>query len=133
MRSNLNTSLGAVRLGMDILHEEGVKIDRLMGHGGLFKTPIVGQQIMADALNSPVTVMTTAGEGGSWGIAVLAAFLVNKEAHETLPEFLEKKVFATAAGATLEPQAQGVEGFNAFMKNYVACLPVEKAAVECLK
>lgn len=133
MRSNLNTSLGAVRLGMDILHEEGVKIDRLMGHGGLFKTPIVGQQIMADALNSPVTVMTTAGEGGSWGIAVLAAFLVNKEAHETLPEFLEKKVFATAAGATLEPKAQGVEGFNAFMKNYVACLPVEKAAVECLK
>ena len=59
--------LGAVRLGMDILHDEGVKIDKLMGHGGLFKTPVVSQQIMADALNSPVTVMTTAGEGGSWG------------------------------------------------------------------
>ncbi len=133
MRSNLNTSLGAVRLGMDILHDEGVKIDKLMGHGGLFKTPIVGQQIMADALNSPVTVMTTAGEGGSWGIAVLAAYLVNKEANESLPDFLNNKVFACAEGSTLEPTAQGVEGFNAFMKNYVNCLPVERAAVDCLK
>lgn len=133
MRSNLNTSLGAVRLGMDILSEEGVKIDRLMGHGGLFKTAIVGQQIMADALNTPVTVMTTAGEGGSWGIAVLAGYLVNKEEGETLPDFLNNKVFASANGSTLNPKAEGVLGFNKFMEKYVSGLQIERAACECLK
>ncbi len=126
MRSNLNTSLGAIRLGMDILADENVNIDKLMGHGGLFKTPVVGQQIMADALNIPVTVMTR-------GIAVLAAYNVNKAEGETLPQFLDKHVFVDAKGTTLAPKSEGVEGFNAFMKNYVGCLKVEQAAVECLK
>ncbi|MCR5536777.1 MAG: ATPase, partial [Succinivibrio sp.] len=133
MRSNLNTSLGAIRLGMDILKEEQVKIDKLLGHGGLFKTPKVGQQIMADALNTPVWVMETAGEGGPWGMAILAAYLVGNTDKQSLPDYLNTKVFAGSKGQKLEPQSAGVEGFNRFMQNYVACLPVEKAATECLK
>ena len=133
MRSNLNTSLGAVRLGMDILSKEGVKIDKLLGHGGLFKTKGVGQKIMADALNTPVWVMTTAGEGGPWGMAILANFRVSRAAGETLPQYLDQKVFASAEGSRMDPDAAGVEGFNKFIKNYVACIPVEKSAVEHLK
>ena len=95
MRTNLYTCLGAMRVGLDILFKkEGVKVDRLLGHGGLFKTKGVGQQILADAVNAPVSVMETAGEGGAWGIAVLASYLVNKEENETLEDFLDTKVFA---------------------------------------
>lgn len=134
MRSNLYTTLGAVRLGMDILiDEEKVALDSLLGHGGLFKTKGVGQQIMADAINVPVSVMSTAGEGGAWGIAILAAYEVNKEANETLPEFLKNKVFAKSQCDVVSPKAEGVAGFNKFMKDYVACLGVEKAATEYYK
>ncbi|MGN0909294.1 MAG: xylulokinase [Succinivibrio sp.] len=133
MRSNLDTSLGAVRLGMDILKEEGVAVDRLLGHGGLFKTKGVGQQIMADALNIPVWVMTTAGEGGPWGMALLAAFLVRDDRSLALPEFLDQVIFKNAESSRLDPDPKGVAGFNSFMQRYTACLPVEKAATECLK
>ena len=133
MRSNLNTSLGAVRLGMDILASENVKIDKLLGHGGLFKTKGVGQKIMADALNIPVWVMTTAGEGGAWGIAILANYLVNKACDQELPDYLDKVVFKEASGDVIKPDPKGVHGFNEFMQNYVKCLPVEKAATECFK
>ncbi|MGN0895120.1 MAG: xylulokinase [Succinivibrio sp.] len=132
-RSNLNTSLGAIRLGMNILRKENVKVDKLLGHGGLFKTQGVGQSIMADALDIPVWVMTTAGEGGAWGIALLAAFVANRNGTATLPEFLDKCVFKDASGSEIKPNPTGVEGFNKFMERYVLCLGVERQAVECLK
>ncbi len=133
MRSNLNTSLGAIRLGMDILKEEKVRIDKLLGHGGLFKTRGVGQQIMADALNTPVWVMDTAGEGGPWGMAILAAYLVGNDQGQTLPDYLNTKVFSGSKGQKLDPKPEGVAGFNRFMERYVACLPVQKAAIETMK
>ena len=112
------------------MNKEQVKIDRLLGHGGLFKTKGVGQQILADAVNAPVSVMETAGEGGAWGIALLASYLINKEEGETLPDFLDSRVFAGNEGSTLDPKPEGVEGFNIFMERYMKGLNIEKAAVE---
>ncbi len=132
-RANLNTSLGAIRLGMNILKNEQVKIDKLLGHGGLFKTPVVGQSIMADALNTPVWVMTTAGEGGAWGIALLAAFCTENQDKKTLSQFLNDKVFFDAKGSKINPTKEGVEGFDKFLERYVLCLGVERQAVESLK
>jgi sugar (pentulose or hexulose) kinase len=131
MRTNLYTCLGAMRVGLNILFEkEGVQVDRLLGHGGLFKTKGVGQQILADAVNAPVSVMSTAGEGGAWGIAVLASYLVNKEDGETLDHFLDEKVFAGNEGTSLDPDPKGVEGFNIFMERYMKGIPIERAAVD---
>jgi sugar (pentulose or hexulose) kinase len=131
MRCNLYTSLGAMCVGLDILFkQEHVKIDKLLGHGGLFKTAGVGQQILADAVNAPVSVMSTAGEGGAWGIALLASYLINKEEGESLADFLDAKVFAGNEGSTLAPKAEGVEGFAAFMERYRKGLSIERAAVE---
>ncbi|MDO5136320.1 MAG: FGGY-family carbohydrate kinase [Eubacteriales bacterium] len=131
MRTNLYTCLGAMRVGLDILFKkEGVKVDRLLGHGGLFKTKGVGQQILADSVNAPVSVMETAGEGGAWGIAVLASYLINKDEDEALDHFLDEKVFAGNEGSTLEPDPAGVQGFNRFMERYLKGLSIEKAAVE---
>ena len=131
MRNNLYTCLGAMRVGLNLLFkEENVKVDRLLGHGGLFKTKGVGQQILADAVNAPVSVMETAGEGGAWGIAVLASYLVNKEEGETLEKFLDDKVFAGNEGSTLAPDPEGVKGFDLFMDRYLKGLPIERAAVE---
>ena len=131
MRTNLYTCLGAMRVGLNILiDQEHVKIDRLLGHGGLFKTKGVGQQILADAVNAPVSVMSTAGEGGAWGIALLAAYLVDKKDGETLDEFLDNRVFAGNEGSTLDPEPEGVKGFNEFMDRYLTGLPIERAAVE---
>ncbi len=132
MRVHLLTSLGVLKVGNDILAKEGVKLDKITGHGGLFKTPVVGQKLLAAALNCPVTVMETAGEGGAWGIALLAAYMVQKEEGETLETFLDKKVFAGEEGTTLAPDAKDVEGFNEFIKRYNAGLPIERAAVESL-
>lgn len=131
MRTNLYTCLGAMRVGLNLLFEkEGVKVDRLLGHGGLFKTKGVGQQILADAVNAPVSVMETAGEGGAWGIALLASYLVNKEEGETLDSFLDHKVFAGNEGTSLEPDPEGVKGFQTFMDRYVKGLGIERAAVD---
>ena len=130
MRLQLYTALGALKVGMDILQKENVKIDSLLGHGGFYKTPGVGQRITAAALNSPVTVMETAGEGGAWGIAVLAAYMVQKGEDETLEEYLQKKVFADAKGVTLAPDAAEAAGFEAFMERYRKGLGIERAAVE---
>ena len=131
MRTNLYTCLGAMRVGLDILFKkENVKVDRLLGHGGLFKTKGVGQQILADCVNAPVSVMETAGEGGAWGIAVLASYLINKEEGETLENFLDNKVFAGNQGSTLNPDPKGVEGFNVFMERYLKGIPIERAAVD---
>ena len=109
-----------------------VAIDKLLGHGGLFKTKGVGQKIMADAMNAPVSVMETAGEGGAWGIAILAAFVVNKGGL-TLPQYLDDKVFKGAEGSTIAPTADDVKGFEAFMERYKAGIAIEKCAVDNLK
>lgn len=134
MRVNLFTSLGALKTGMDILlKEEGVRLDKILGHGGLFKTKGVGQNLLAGAIDTPVSVMETAGEGGAWGIAVLASYLVNKEAGESLEDYLNHKVFAGQEGEEVQPDAGDVQGFNEFMVRYKAGLAIERAAVENLK
>ena len=131
MRVHLYTSLGALKTGMDILlKKENVKVDTLLGHGGLFKTKGVGQRILAGAMNAPVSVMETAGEGGAWGIALLASYMRNREEGETLDAYLADKVFGGDKGITAEPVKEDVESFEAFMKRYARGLAIEKAAVE---
>lgn len=131
MRVHLYTALGAIKVGMDILtKEENVQIDSMLGHGGLYKTEGVGQRITAAALNTPVSVMETAGEGGAWGMALLASYMLNKEADEPLDAYLNKKVFAGNKGVRMEPDAADVAGFDAFIEKYKKALPVERAAVD---
>lgn len=130
MRTHLYSALGTLKLGMDILAGEDVKIDKMFGHGGLFKTKDVGQRFMAAALNTPVSLMETAGEGGAWGIAILASYMKNKEDGETLTDFLNNKVFKEGSVYTLEPVKADVDGFNAFAKRYKRGLPIEQSAVE---
>ena len=134
MRTHLYSSLATLKIGLDILFkEEGVNIDLLFGHGGLFKTKGVGQRIMAAAASVPVAVMETAGEGGAWGIAVLAAYMKEKEAGETLAHFLETKVFAGAEPVIIKPEAGDSKGFDEFIGCYKDGLAAEKAAVESVK
>ena len=126
VRAQLMSIFAAVRIGVDILSDEGVRLDSLFAHGGLFKTPGVAQQILADSLNIPVSVGDTAGEGGAWGIAVLAryrAVLAGDEAAPALPEYLSERVFAGAAVSTLEPTPEGVAGYERFLDAYRAALP----------
>ena len=130
MRTHLYSSLGTLKLGMDILAEEDVKIDRMFGHGGLFKTKDVGQKFMAAAINTPVSLMETAGEGGAWGIALLASYMLTRNDGESLTDFLNNKVFANGEVYTLEPDPTDVDGFNVFAARYSKGLPIEKAAVE---
>ena len=133
MRVHLYTSLGAVKLGMDILlKEEQVKLDRIMGHGGLFKTPGVAQRYLAAAVNTPVSVMATASEGGAWGIALLAAYLAEGKKKGSLEEWLEQDIFGTLVGETLDPDPAEVEGYEVFTRRYVAGLEAEKAAISAL-
>lgn len=134
MRVHLFTSLGVLKTGLDILlKEEDVKVDKIFGHGGLFKTKGVGQSILAAAMDTPVTVMDTAGEGGAWGIAVLASYMKNKVADETLDDYLNKKVFAGQKGETLAPKAEDVEGFDRFMEHYKKGLSMERVAVDSMQ
>ncbi|MBV4431249.1 FGGY-family carbohydrate kinase [Clostridium tyrobutyricum] len=133
MRAHLFTSLGALKIGMDILlKDEDVKLDKLLGHGGLFKTPVVGQATVAAAVNTPVSVMKTAGEGGAWGIALLASYLKDKENNFTLAEFLSKKVFAGYVSEEIDPEQKDVEGFEQFIARYKKGIPIEQAAVDNL-
>lgn len=130
MRVHLYTSLGAVKLGMDILmKEENVKLEKMLGHGGLFKTKGVAQRYLAAAVNAPVTVMETASEGGAWGIALLAAYLIAKEPGETLEAYLENKIFAGLKGETVESDPAEVQGYEVFTERYVKGLEAEKAAI----
>lgn len=134
MRAHLYASVGVLKIGNDILFkEEKVKVDRITGHGGLFKTKGVGQRILAAAINSPISVMETAGEGGAWGIALLAAYMVRNEQKLPLDEYLDKVVFAGDAGVEIAPTPEDVEGFNKYIENYKACLGIERAAVDCKK
>lgn len=131
MRVHLYTSLGALKTGMDILlKQENVKLDKMLGHGGLFKTKGVGQRILAGAIDTPVYVMETAGEGGAWGIALLADYMVKKEEGESLTDYLNNKVFQDAAGTGMEPVAEDVAGYEKFMEKYKTGLAIERAAVD---
>jgi sugar (pentulose or hexulose) kinase len=133
MRTHLFSSLGALRIGLDILFDrEQVTIEQILGHGGFFKTPEVGQKMMAAAMNVPVSVMETAGEGGAWGIALLAAYLLNKGANEPFDAYLSDKVFAAEKSTTIAPDPMDVEGFMAFMERYKNGLAIERAAVNAL-
>ena len=134
MRAQLYGTMATLRLGMNILFDkENVQIEKLLGHGGLFKTPVVGQKLMAGALNTPVAVMETAGEGGAWGIALLAAYMANKSEDEALEDYLENKVFANYKASVIEPDKTDVDGFNAYIKRYESVVAVEKVAIANLK
>ena len=131
MRANLYASVGVLKIGIDILfNEEHVQVDRITGHGGLFKTKGVGQRVLAAAINSPISVMETAGEGGAWGIALLASYLVNNKNGSTLADWLESNVFAGNTGVEIAPTAEDVAGFNKWIENYKRGLAIEQAAVD---
>lgn len=131
MRANLYGAVAVLKIGNDILlKDEKVNVDRITGHGGYFTTPVVGQKILAAALNSPISVMKTAGEGGPWGMAILASYLVNNTRHENLADFLDNNVFAGNTGTEVKPDPADVEGFNKYIENYEKGLEIEKAAVK---
>ena len=130
LRSQLYATMATLKIGMDILVEEGVAIDSLTGHGGLFKTPVVGQKYMAAACGASVTCMETAGEGGPYGMALLAAYMDSRE--ESLEEFLSRDVFASAKSTTLHPEQADMEGFNRYLAAFKAGLAAEKAALETI-
>ena len=129
-RAQLYSSMAALKLGMDILFEnENVSVRKITGHGGLFKVQGVAQQFLADGLNSAVSVMNTAGEGGAWGMAVLAAYSAYGNGR-SLPEFLEKEVFSSMGSTTVSPDEKGAAGFSAFIENYKKGLAAEYAAAK---
>lgn len=131
IRTHLFSAMGALKIGMDILmKQEGVKLDKILGHGGLFKTEKVGQSYMAAAINAPVTVMETAGEGGAWGIALLAAYMINKKNGETLAQYLDDNVFSDMPGITIAPDEKDADGFNKFIERYKNGLTIERAAID---
>lgn len=134
MRVHLYTALGALKCGLDILlKKEHVRVDCIYGHGGLFKTKGVGQRILAAAMDAPVAVMDTAGEGGAWGIALLAEYMVCKDADETLDAYLNQRIFAGRTGTTMAPDPADVAGFDRFIELYKAGLPIEEAAIDCMR
>ncbi|WP_129703323.1 xylulokinase [Priestia megaterium] len=131
MRTHLFTAFGALKIGMDLLvKEENVMIHSILAHGGLFKTPVVGQKMMAAAINTPVSVMDTAGEGGAWGMAILSSYMLNKSENESLEDFLDDKVFKEVTAQEIYPDELDVKGFEAFIKRYKKGLVIEKAAAE---
>ena len=133
MRSHLLSALATLKIGLDILTgTEQVAIDKLYGHGGFFKTPEVGQRLLSAAVGAPVSVMETAGEGGPYGMALLGAYMLWKEPGETLPDYLDRRVFADAASVTLMADERDIAGFNAFLARYKKALPMERCATEVL-
>lgn len=134
IRVHLFTALGAVRTGLNILFDkENVQVDEIKGHGGFFKAKEVGTRIMAAATHTPISVLETAGEGGAWGIALLAFYMINRADGETLAAFLEKRVFAGKSGEVVQPVQSDVDGFNVFFERYHRGLAIERAAVETLR
>ena len=130
-RAQIFSAMATLRIGMDILlQKERAEIDRLAGHGGFFKTPGVGQRLLAAALQTPVSVLETAGEGGPWGMALLAAYTVRKAPGEALEDFLDSRVFAGTKGKMVHPDAQDVAGFETFLRRYRAALETERAAIK---
>ncbi len=134
MRAHLFSAVGTLKIGMDILFEqEQVQVDQILGHGGFFKTEEVGQKIMAAAMNTSVSVMETAGEGGAWGIALLAAYMLYHGENEPLEAYLTNKVFAGEIGTTVKPDPRDIDGFAEFMKRYKKGLVIERSAVDALR
>ena len=134
MRTHILSALATLKIGLDILTgQEQVQVDKLYGHGGFFKTPEVGQRMLSAAIGAPVSCMETAGEGGPYGMALLAAYRVRKAPGETLADYLDSRVFADASSSTLMAQPEDIEGFNAFLNRYKATFPAEIAAVEGLR
>lgn len=129
MRTQIYSTMATLKIGMEILENENVEIDCLTGHGGLFKTPVVGQRLMAGALNTPVSVMETAGEGGAWGIAVLARYVLDKGTL-TLDEYLAQTVFSKYKSTTIIPLQEDVDGFKKYTELYKKALAVENSAIE---
>jgi sugar (pentulose or hexulose) kinase len=133
MRTHLFASLATLRIGMDVLQKtEGVRLDRMFAHGGLFRTKGVAQRFLAAAIDTPVSVGDVAAEGGAWGIAVLAAFATGRSPGQDLADYLDTAVFTGTGLQTAQPEPADVAGFDAFMQRYVAGLPVERAAVRCV-
>jgi sugar (pentulose or hexulose) kinase len=133
VRSLLFTSLCALRTGLNVLIEdEGVIVDEIRGHGGFFKTPAVGQRIMAAATDTPISLPSAAGEGGAWGMALLAAFMIRPDRGQSLPDYLDAKI-AGSIGARFAPDPEDVKGFNEYFRRYHAGLPVERIAVEAIR
>ncbi len=131
MRSQLYAAIGVLKIGNDILfNDEKIRVDRITGHGGYFKTPGVGQRFLAAALGSPISVMETAGEGGAWGIALLASYMINKSNGQNLSDFLETNVFEGNTGVEIKPTEEDIKGFNAYIERYKKGLEIEKAAVK---
>ena len=132
-RTQLYSAMATLKIGMDILIEkEHAEVDSLLGHGGFFKAKGVGQKLMAGALHTPVSVMETAGEGGPWGMALLASYMLQKADGESLEQYLSEKVFGGESGSVMEPDPADVAGFDAYIKAYKAALAAEKAAVEAM-
>ena len=129
LRSQLYATMATLKIGMDILAGEHVAIDSLTGHGGLFKTPLVGQKYMAAACRAPVTCMKSAGEGGPYGMALLAAYMLQKKGGQSLEAYLAKEVFADVERTTLAPDAEDEVGFDQYLARFRAALEAEKAAV----
>ena len=133
MRTHILSALATLKIGLDILtREEKVQVDKLYGHGGFFKTPGVGQRMLSAAIGAPVSCMETAGEGGPYGMALLAAYMVRKNDGESLADYLDNRVFANAASTTLLADQADIAGFNAFLARYQSAFAMEKAAVEGL-
>ena len=133
MRTHLLSALATLKIGLDILTKtEGVTIDKLYGHGGFFKTPEVGQRLLSAAVGAPVSVMETAGEGGPYGMALLAAYMKNREDGETLESYLDNKVFSGAKSTTIMASEADIAGFSVFLNRYQKALPMEKTATEVL-
>jgi len=131
IRVHLFSALGALRTGLDVLTErEGVRVEELCGHGGFFKTPEVGQRIMAAATGTPVSVPQSAGEGGAWGMALLAAFSQRRDRSTGLADYLDALI-GGGIGKALPPRPEDVDGFNRFFQRYTAGLPIEAAAIGC--
>ncbi|MDR0963968.1 MAG: FGGY-family carbohydrate kinase [Clostridium sp.] len=131
MRTHLFASMATLKIGLDILmKKERVVVDSVTGHGGFFKTPVVGQKVLAAAMNAPIRVMETAGEGGPWGMAILAAYTIDRKENQTLATYLDELVFAQASGSTIAPDKEMTEGFDAYIQSYQQGLPAQIAAVE---
>ncbi|MEG0527172.1 MAG: FGGY-family carbohydrate kinase [Longicatena sp.] len=131
MLVQMYSSIATLKLGMDILiKEENITIENLFGHGGFFKTLEVGQKVMAAGLQSPVSVMETAGEGGAWGCAVLASYRVNQKNYHSLLDYLNSSVFAKTEVHTVQPDGTQQEGFNEYMKQYKKCLHIERYVID---
>ena len=132
MRTQIYASMETLKAGMDIMAQENVPIDRVYGHGGLFKTEGVAQNLLAAAIHAPVTVMETAGEGGAWGIALLADYMLNG-ASLSLEDYLDQKVFSGMKQHTVQPDPEDAAGFDTYMRRFLGCIPAQIAAAEGLK